>query len=269
MAASARISDRGNRFAGKGKGGADAQGRADDLPGDVDGLGGTAAYLFGDRGDLVDAVDLGQQNEYLVTARPPDRIAPADAFADPRCQCCQHVVADGMPPRVVDLLEVVDVAEQDPDVRSERSRLLQARTSSLPMASARLTKPVRVSNRANRSSRCSASTWSSTMRSAAIRPSALPSASTYVFRGRRPSGNCRRRSGRGTVGGPIRRRRSVQGRCERLRGRRGGCDGLKFEPIQQLDGTAQLGLDGRRDPRDISPPRRCTMMSTALSARMR
>ncbi len=75
--------DRGNRLAGNGNRGPDAQGRADRVTGYVDRFGGTTANLLGDLGEFIDAVDVGQQDEDLVAPGTPDRVPGADAFADP------------------------------------------------------------------------------------------------------------------------------------------------------------------------------------------
>lgn len=119
--------DRGNGLARKCDRGPDAQRRTNRISGYVDRFGRVGANLLGDLGDLVDAVDVGRHDEYLVAARTPNRVPSADAFADPCRQRCQHDVTDAVSPRVVDVLEVVDVAEQDADVCSSRARLLQRR----------------------------------------------------------------------------------------------------------------------------------------------
>lgn len=92
---------------------------------DVDGFGGAAADLLGGVGDLVAAADTGQQDQDFVAAGPPDGVFSADAFADPRSKCGQHHVADAVSPGVVDVLEVVDIAEQDANVGPGRPWLLQ------------------------------------------------------------------------------------------------------------------------------------------------
>ena len=62
------------------------------------------------------AVDVGADDDELVAAEARDGVGRAQRGGEPRRQREQHLVAGGMPERVVDQLEAVDVEHEDRDV---------------------------------------------------------------------------------------------------------------------------------------------------------
>ncbi len=71
----------------------------------------------GREGDRALLAAAGDDHGELLAADPADDVCRADARAEVVGEVRQHVVSDGMPEDVVDLLEVVDVDHHDRDVR--------------------------------------------------------------------------------------------------------------------------------------------------------
>ena len=65
--------------------------------------------LIDEIGDVVRVADRGLDDREFVAAEPRDEIGLPDALAQPRGDALEQFVADGMPERVVDALELVDV----------------------------------------------------------------------------------------------------------------------------------------------------------------
>ena len=67
-------------------------------------------------------LDVGEQEEELVAALPGDRVGLADGRAEPLGDGAQQLVARRVAEVVVDELEVVEVDEEDRDVRAGAPR---------------------------------------------------------------------------------------------------------------------------------------------------
>ena len=75
-----------------------------------------------------------QQHGELVPAEAGERVPAADHFAEPQRDLAQQLVAVGVPKRVVDLLEAVEVDEQDRDLRVAALPRPRARVRAAPRA---------------------------------------------------------------------------------------------------------------------------------------
>ena len=115
------------------------------------------ADLLGDPQCLVPAMGVREEHEDLVAAHPSHEVLPADAVGDATRQFHENGVAGGVPERVVDVLEPVDVAEDHGQFPTRVASVAMIAWRRV-MASARFMTPVRVSKRASRSSFCSAAT---------------------------------------------------------------------------------------------------------------
>jgi hypothetical protein len=87
-------------------------------PSNADRRRGDLADLLGDLDRLVEVVHPGDQHEQLVAAHPRHHVVQPDGLGDPRGDGTQHRIAGGMAEQVVDVLEVVDIAEQQAELAS-------------------------------------------------------------------------------------------------------------------------------------------------------
>ena len=70
------------------------------------------------------AVGAGDQDQELLAAEPVGEVEGAQLLADRVGDVGEHRVADRVPEGVVDALEVIEVAEHDPDRLAGQLRLL-------------------------------------------------------------------------------------------------------------------------------------------------
>ncbi len=108
---------------------ADAQGDVEPMATDEMGLGHGLDQLFGGEDSVLRIFDFGQQHHEFVAPLAADGIREADARLQALGDRLQQLVADRMPERIVDVLEVVEVQIHQGDLLAmtlrQRDRLRQ------------------------------------------------------------------------------------------------------------------------------------------------
>ena len=68
---------------------------------------------FGNRGDVRGALPARQHDQHLVATNAADDVEGAYALTYPRGDRRKYFITNRMPPGVVDLFEVIDIAKKD------------------------------------------------------------------------------------------------------------------------------------------------------------
>src|ERR1035441_6584730 len=73
-------------------------------------------YLVQNKRKRRRVVQIGKHDEELVATHAPDGVGLSDAISQPRRDRLEQSITDGMPERVVDELEVVEIEEEQSDL---------------------------------------------------------------------------------------------------------------------------------------------------------